>query len=253
MALSRKAALLYANLVDAATITASSQTSAGPVLNLKTEHLVTKWRSTATPAWLLIDLGASVPLDTFGIFGLTATSVRFRASNNGLDASEGEVFDSGVITVDQTYKQAVALMETQASARYVLIDLVNAGGSYVEAGIPAIGKRVSWTYNMAFGFDVTYVDPSGETVTAGQQDILDALPSYRVMSPTFAFVKEEDRAAFVDLVAMKIGKKKSVLFIKDQGGNLQRDAIWGRNTIDTQVVHDNYDTHNVKYRFKERQ
>lgn len=249
----RNAAVLFRNLADAATITASSQIADAPISNVKTEHIVTKWRSTTAIAWMMLDFGSAISLDTLAAVGLTADYVRIRASNNGGDASEGEVYDSGWMAVDPLFWQAIAVAGSMLSARYVLIDLESADGAYVECGRVVAGVRSTFHYNMAYGFEVAYPDPSGITETAGLQDIIDPLPVYRTMAPTFEWVSEADAKGFLRTVAMENGTKKDVLFLSDPGGNdLAHDTLWGRLTASMALVHALPDIRSTRLSIKER-
>lgn len=250
MAISYQAAILLVNKADTATIIASSQVAEAPVSRVKSPHIVTKWRSSAEPASLLLDFGEPVSIDTVAAIGLTATAARCRVSNNS-DGSE-PLYDSEEGPVDQTFNQAVWLIETPVTARYVLIELVHASLEYCEAGRVVAGERETFHFNFVRGFTVRYPDPSRVEESAGGQTIIDPRPSYRVMEPTFDFVSEEDAAGFIRSVNMS-GVKSDVLFIsKPAGGDLAHDTIWGLNRAEPAIVQVQDDIYSVKYTIQER-
>jgi hypothetical protein len=255
MALSRIAAVMIENMADAATISASSQVSSAPVTRLQQEHLARRWRSAAEPASVLLDLGSSRSLDTIWVGGLTATKVRWRVSTADATGAAGDAYDSGgtLEDVDQAYGQAVKLLEAPVTGRYVRIDLEHGSLTYVEAGRVACGLRNTFHFNMAYGFEVTHVDPSRVDTSLGGQDTVDPRPIYREMMATFPDVSEADAAGFLRTMARVNGIRTDVLFIADPGGNdLAHDTLWGRVAESTPLVRARLDSLSKTLRIRER-
>lgn len=247
------AALLYQNLADAATISVSSQlvTAAGSLV--QNVHVARKWRSESAGDWLLADLGALVSLDTVAVIGLTATGYRVRLSSSDPTGAAGDVLDTGTLSVDQAYLQAIALLDAPGSARYLRVDLTNSSGTYVEAGRLVAGLRNLFEINFSFGWSIGYVDPSIATKTRGGQTQVSREQSYRQVSLSFESMRPTDRYSFVEDADRLNGIKDDVLLILDEDSTeLPRDSIWGRVVDLTPVGQPFFDVFSKEYRIEER-
>lgn len=247
------AALLYRNLADEATIAVSSQLATAAGSLVQNEHVARKWRSESSGDWLLADLGALVSLDTVAVMGLTATQYRVRLSSSDPTGAAGDIRDTGTLSVDQAYLQAIALLDVPASARYLRVDLTNAGGAYVEAGRLVAGLRNLFEINFSFDWSIGYVDPSIATKTRGGQTQVSREQSYRQVSLSFDFMRQTDRYGFVEEADRLNGIKDDVLLILDEDSTaLPRDSIWGRVVDLSPVSQPFFDIYSKQYRIEER-
>lgn len=228
------AAIAYANLADAATLTASSAIPLAPVARLKGPHIARKWRSTGNAEAVIADLGAAKSLDTLALMGLNLTAAgtaRVRASNADPTVTASLTYDSGVLPagiVDPRYGMLVHLLGAAVSARYWRIDLADASLGYIEAGRLFIGPRNPFAYNFSPGWSRSYVDRSRRTESRGGQTYVDPGECYRTVSLTFDWITEAERNSFVEEIDRLNGTKTDVLLItRGDSPNLGRDSLWG--------------------------
>lgn len=253
MAIGHNAAVVYRNLADAAVITASSQQPDAPATNVKSPHIVTKWLSTSSSAYLLLDLGASTAMDTLALIGLIASTVRCRVSSVDDTGAAGNVFDSGAPeAVSQRYLQSIWLIEAPAMGRYVRFDLTQAILPHVGAGRVVIGARSTFSANYGYGWTRSVVDPSRIEESEGGQRIVDVRQKYRQIEATFGLLTQEDRDSFVEDIDYEIGLGGDLLFLADPASDdLARTSIWGSMTDNTPVVQPYPDRFSKTYRIKE--
>ena len=247
------AAAVYDNLADDATISASTQVLLTPVANLQNPHIARKWRSTSTADYFVADLLALTSIDTVSVIGLTATTIRIRISSVDSSGSAGDLYDSGVVAIDQDYLQYIAVLGAPVSGRYVRVDLANSVEAYVEAGRAVIGLRTAYTYNFGFNWQRAYVDPSIRTKTRGGQTQVSNENTYRTLDVTFEWVTVEQRNGFVETIDRVNGLKTDILFMTDTAStNMARDSVWGLITDLTPVTQPFFDIYSKQYKIEER-
>lgn len=227
MAISHNCAVVYRNLVDDATVTASSSVAGISPDRVKSGFVAAKWRSTANSATLDFDLGAGgVSIDSLWIGGLTATSARFYLDEDD-DTFASPDEDSGAITVDQINKSAVYLLETAVTRRYLRIALSHSSLAYVEAGRAVAGARSTFGYNFAYGGSITPVDPSPRSVTLGSGVRKERRPGYRMVDLPFEWLSQADREGFVETMVRENGQSVEMLLLLDPAhSNLPMWTIW---------------------------
>lgn len=251
------AAIAYANLADAGTVVASDQELTLPVSNVQNPHVSRRWRSLFAPAHLVVDLLASVSIDTVALFGMTLTAagtIRARVSSVDATGVAGDVFDSGTVAVDANYGAYIGLLNAPANGRYVRFDLADTGGSYVEAGRVFAGLRTAFTYNHVYGWQRGWVDRSARTKTRGGQTQIWNDNAYRTLDLTFDFVTEAQMNALVEAIDIANGQRKDVLMIRDPAStNLARDSIWGLASELTPASQPTFfDVYSKQYKLEER-
>lgn len=225
------AAIVYENLADAATLSASSQILLAPVTNLQNEHVARKWRSRTSSAYVIVDLGAATSIDTVAIIGLTSSTVRLRISTSDSTGVAGDLYDSTAEASDQDFKQAIYVLGSSVSGRYLRFDLTHSSLEYVEAGRVVIGVRTAFTYNFGYDWSRSYVDPSVITKTRGGQTQIRPENTYQVLSITFPWLSVAEDAGFIDTISRVNAQKTDVLWLLDpESSDLPRNTIWGLMT-----------------------
>ena len=250
---SNNAYIAFTNLADTAPLlTASSSQLLLPVSNISTPHIARKWRGAAgSTDYFVYDLGSSVSIDTLAVFGITGTQIRFRISSVDPSGAAGDIYDSGTLSVDQSYLSSINIINAPVSGRYVRVDLT--GGAYVEAGRCFIGTRTQFSYNYVKGWSRLWNDRSVKTKTRGGQTQIWKDNNFRSIDVTFDFLKQADRDGFVETIDRVNGANTDVLFVLNPASaNLSRDSIWGLISNVTAVVQPSVLTFTKQYLIEER-
>lgn len=222
-----RAKIGYINLADAATITATSQLLLAPVSNVTDPNVKRKWRSNTTDDSILIDLGAVTPFEAVAVMGLTGNTVRFRYSTSDATGVTGDVYDSGIVSINQAYAQAVVVQAV--NARYVLITI--SASVFCEAGRVAIMPLHQFGTNFTYGWQRKWIDTSVPTKTVGGQTQIYNKPIYRAVQATFNDIPATELYGDIEDMDRINGLRTDVLFITDPAStNLPRDCVWGLMT-----------------------
>lgn len=253
MANSWNAAVVYRNLAQAGTVTASSQVLDARAGEVLTEQPSEKWHSTSTPAWIINDLGTSVSVDTFAAVGLNATTVRLRISNSDPTAASALLHDSGVVAVDQNYLQAVFALSSPVTGRYVRFDFTNGGDDHVEVGCLVAGLRSTYATNYDYGASITTPDLSRRRRLPAGATQIDVETIYRAFTANFGWISDEDRWGFVEDMERYARLSRNVLFLMDpSAANLARATIFGLIAEATPIVVASHELHAKSYTIEER-
>lgn len=230
------AAIAYRNLADDGTVSASTAEPAMPVSRLQNEHVGKRWRSTAEPGYVILDLGSSMSIDTIALLGMTAAagaSCQVRASASDATVTGSLSFDSGSLSdggayFDTDYGALVYIRSSPVSTRYVRIDITDTPASYVEAGRLFVGLREAFTYNFAPGAGVTWADRSRKTISAGGQTLIFPDNKVRSVDLNFEWVTAAQREGLIESIDRINGQSIDVLMILDtDSDSLPRDTIFG--------------------------
>lgn len=240
------AALLYENLADDGTVSASSALSSAPATRLQNVHVRRRWKGRLGDSeWVLLDLGASTLVDTICLFGLAGifdgternlselAIRRVRLSLTDPTGEAGEVYDSddndsGVGFIKEAYAAMVELLDTPVSARYVLVDLSEVTAEAIMAGRLVVGLRDQFIYNFFANWSFGYVDLSRRKKSAGGQTFVERDERYRVLTLDFGAIDEDDRYGFIHEMDRINGMSRDILFIIDpESDDITRDTIWG--------------------------
>lgn len=254
------AAILYDNLIDAASITASSFAITTPPTRLQNPHIARVWRGIEGDSeYLIVDHGALVEIDTGAVIGtnLGATGVtRHRLSTADSSGQTGDAHDSTAVTgaIDPAYGNLIDLLETPVMARYQRFDLSQAGLEYIEAGRLVGGLRHQFSINFAYNWSEVEVDRSRKVKGRGGQTFVDFDNSYRSIEIAFEMLSGADRNSFVRDADLLNGASRDVLLILNPASdNLSRDSIWGLVTDVTPVSQPTVPGYFAKtYRVEER-
>ncbi len=235
------AAILYDNLADAGTVTASSWIAAAPPATLQSHHVSRRWKGrNGDSEYVLTGLLAS--FDTIrlggiqGVIGddqinLTSAAVsRVRVSSADATGVAGDIYDSGSAAgeLSARFGTLTKLLPSVVSG-YVRIDVSEAGASAILGGRLIVGRRNNFGINFDWNWTSGYGDLSRVAQSAGGLDFVDLDDTYRVLNVTFSNLSESERRGFVDSIDRLNGIKKDVLFIVDTASaDIEADSIWGR-------------------------
>lgn len=239
------AAICGENFADAGGRVAGPQTLTMPVANLLDPHVERRWRAPTNDSHFVCDLLSSKALDLIVVRGLTAganATVRVRVSTVDASGAVGDAFDSGAIadgdrSFDRRYGAAVLALNEVVIGRYVRVDLADPDASFVEAGRLFVGQMTAFTYNMAYGWSIGWVDRSAKQVTRGGQTLIWPDNKYRVLELPLKWVSAEQRYGVVETIDMRNGSHDDVVIVIDPASdNLARDTVLGLIDDVTPVV-----------------
>ncbi|SNS35916.1 hypothetical protein SAMN05216374_0966 [Tardiphaga sp. OK246] len=215
----------YVNKADIAALSVSSQNLLAPIARLQDPHIGVQWQGTINAEWFVADLGSVQAIDCVRLMGLTAATARIRYST--ADPGTGDVFDTGVLPIDQALLTLTNLRSV--SARYVRVDL--AGDAVCAAGRLFIGQLETFGVNYSWGWTRKRVDPSDRKKTEGGQTRINRRQKYRVFAVSFEFLSDAEANGFTDDIDRINGLTDDVLFIPvPDSANLEQDSIWGLMT-----------------------
>lgn len=249
------AIIAYSNLADASTVvySASSSTLLLPISNLLVPHIARKWRgSSGSTDYFLADFGSAVMMDTVAVMGITGQQIQVRVSSVDPLGLAGDMYDSGVMNVDQRYFSSVNLIPSAVVGRFVRVDITTTD-AYVEAGRLFVGNRVQFSYNYVKGWSRLWTDRSTKSKTRGGQTQVFADNTYRSIDVTFDFLSQNDRDGFIEDIDQINATKTDVLFITNPASaNLSRDSIWGLISGMSAVVQQYVGVFTKQYTIEER-
>lgn len=249
------ACIAYTNLIDtASSIVATSSNLLLPVSNITVPHIARKWRGTTPGAdSVVVDMGVPVTFDTIAAFGLTCSTIDFKASLVDPTAMAGEVYSPTIASVDANYGSRLSLAPAAYSARYFRFDCLTTPTGLVEIGRLFIGLRTQFAYNYVKGWQRSWIDRSTKSKTRGGQTQVNADNTFRTIEVAFDFLSQADRDGFIEDIDRVNATKTDVLFVNDpDSANLSRDSIWGLITNLTPVVQPHVGAFSKQYMIEER-
>lgn len=261
--------ILYLNLADAGTMSASSWIAAAPPIILQNQHVARRWRGRlGDTEWVLVDLLASQSIDTVALVGMTWLDVnldeqpvnsnattRIRISSIDATGAAGDVYDSGLIAgqVDAAYMQLVKLLPAPVSGRYVRIDISQASAQALQAGRFVVGLREDFLWNFSYGWSFGFADLSRRRKSAGGQTFVERDDRFRMLNLNFDVVDPIDRYGFVHEIDRLNGHSQDVLFIiNPNSASINRDTIWGLMQELSMPTQPNLDIFSKSYSIEER-
>lgn len=262
------AAILYDNLADTATVTASSWVAAAPPATLQNEHVSRRWKGRlGASEYVLVDLGAATAIDTIALLGCqaivgdtqanmtAAATTRVRVSTADAMGLAGDAYDSGLAAgrVRAAYGALVVHRPAPVTGRYVRIDLAQASAEAILAGRLVIGLRSAFAVNFGYGWSYGYADLSRTKKSAGGQTYIERDDRYRVLNLNFEFVDPAERYGFVDEIDRINGLSRDILFVIDPASSEpDRDTLWGLMTDLSPPTEPYLNLFSKSYRIEER-
>ena len=228
--------ILYNNLADSATVTASTSASNFPTSNMQTDIKGLPWRSTSlvsntiTLNWVANQTVGLVALPFTNLTTTATINVTFWNGQNGTGTS---LYTTGVITA-VPYNLATwgtvatglnaysygggsavrvytpSILTTVQSITITIVDGSNAQG-YMEIARLVCGTYWSPTYNTEFGLTVDYVDQSSHSRSQAGNIITDIGPTHKSLTFTLSYLQKADRNILLQI--MKLNGMRNPLFI----------------------------------------
>jgi hypothetical protein len=260
------AAIVYDNLADAGTVTASSWIAAAPPTMLQNAHTTRRWQGrNGSTEYILLVFGAQQEIDTIGLFKCAklvsgtqspmtaAATCRVRVSSVDITGVAGDVYDSSAQSIDEAYAALIALLPAVRAAIAVRIDLTETGAEALQAGRLVVGLRNSFDWNFTYGWSFGFSDLSRLKRSAGGQTFVDRDDRFRIMSVQFEMLNAVERYSFVQETDRLNGISQDVLFITDPAStNLGRDTVWGLMQDMNPPTQPYFELFNKQYQVQER-
>lgn len=159
--------IAYSNLVDDATLTASSEDLRFPVENTQDQRLAKPWRTqTVTGITCVVDLGAAAAVDVVAIVGHTiSTSATINIEANASDSWGGPSFSTSLTALENMILKYFTAAQTYRYWRFTVEDASNSS-SYVDIGRLWLGEYLA--LDPAATTDFTVSKLRNDNVTYGQ-------------------------------------------------------------------------------------
>lgn len=254
-----RACVAFNNLVDrpSTLIRASSSAPFLPVQLLRDPHIGRRWRGLSGVETLVLDFGGPVPIDTVALVGCNMTlagSMRLRGSNTASQADEDTLFDETFAGgCNPRYGYQIGLLPEPVSVRYLRIDLSQPGSVSIEAGRLFVGIRHQYEVNFAYGWQMTWVDPSPKIKSAGGSTFIDRKRRFRVLDLVFEHVPEYQRWSFVEDLDATVGASTDILMLSHpEEADLGQRTVWGLNVEVTPTAESYFKRFVKSYRIEER-
>lgn len=207
--------IIYKNLVDTATVTASTTAGVTNAANLKLDSKSLVWRSTGSTATLTVVLStasaiAAVILPFTNLSAAATITVALSngyttgavvcAPYNGTELWNPDSIPSGTSTYSYgggTY--ARVWFPRQTSITTVTIT-INSNAGFIEASRLVIGDYWSPTYNTSYGLSTQLQDLSSHARSESGDLITNRGTLHNTLSFTFDYLDPEDRVQLISLL-----------------------------------------------------
>ncbi len=248
------------NHVDLAGAVLSASNEAGDlkISNVADPIIGRRWRTTSLTAYGQVDVLTD---KTFELLVLrfprdtafpTAGTVRHRLDADGGTPGAGAAHDSGAVAIGTIagYGYHVYRPSSAVTARYWRWTFNVSGVSFIDVGRAWAGEAWQPSRNFAFGDADAWPDLSviSEAARSGAE-FVDKRPNRRQLAFAIPFASG-DRATAEDLQRV-VGISEQLLFLRDPGGTLGREAILGRLAEATPILRQALPIHSKAFVIRE--
>ena len=230
-------AFLYDERVrDAVALTALTPTAAGmTAAKLRDPQPRLRARFIGGAASILVDFGATTPVEAVALISTNLTTNATARWRLGTLEIPNAAHDSGTLpahTGDEANGNVVLIRSGAATARYLLVDIVDASLATIDIGLLAAGPLWRLGRGMAYGVREgrLILDQRDRNPLTGAEFVVPALANPRFAAFTLpALSRAEATEAHRDLVR-RLGAARDALWIPetaDTRAETNRRAIWG--------------------------
>jgi hypothetical protein len=159
--------IAYSNLVDDATITASSEDPMMPADNVKVQRLAKAWRTTAvTGITCVVALDSAQAVDTVAILGHTiSTSATVTIEANTTDSWSPAAWSTSLTALDNTILRYLDSAQTYQYWRFTVEDASSAS-TFIDVGRLWLGEYLQISPASTSNFTVSF--ERSDTVSYGR-------------------------------------------------------------------------------------
>lgn len=229
---------LYNNLLDSATLTASSAATGFPANNLKNPFRTKYWKTagaTAGTAQLVIDHGTAKAVTAIALTGYpdwTAAPGTLDIQFNDTDSWGSPADHEHITWVSPTTpggnKGTIILTFASKSYRFNRLSVVNAPGDW-NLGRLFIGTYFEPARTYGWGYEEEIVDPSLISQTIGGQDHADEIERYRVIRCS-GIIETQAQWVLYQAMLNTVGTRKDIFVTFDHAGEAAERTIYGKFT-----------------------
>ena len=184
---------------------------------------------------MLVDFGTATPVEAVALISTNLSANATARWRLGTLESPNAAHDSGILpahTGDEANGNVVLLRSGVASARYLLVDIVDASMGTIDIGLLAAGPLWRLARGIAYGVREgrLILDQRDRNLLTGAEFVVPALANPRFAGFTLpALSRAEATEAHRDLVR-RLGAARDALWIPETGdtrAETNRRAIWG--------------------------
>ncbi len=233
------ALFFYNNLLDVATLTASSAATGFPASNLKNPFRTKVWRTagaTAGTANLVIDHATAKAVTCVALAGYNWTSapgtlnLEFNATDAwGAPSATEALTWSANPTANGNFGIIIKTFASK-SYRYNRLNVVYSPGAVPtdwDLGRIFLGTYFEPTYNYGPAWSGNYVDESIGNRTIGGQDHFDEITKYREFAFSFR-VDSQTQWELFQLMFLTVGRSKDLFVAMDYDNEPNEMTIYGK-------------------------
>jgi len=230
---------LYNNLIDSATLTASSAATGYPAENLQNPFRTKPWKTAglvAGTAQLVSNQGSAKAINAIAATGSPdwaaapgTLQVEFNAADAWGAPSKTEALTWVANTTPGGNKGSIIKkLAASLTYQYQRLSVVNAGGDW-RLGRYFLGTYFEPASDISWGYEEEIVDPSLISRTIGGQDHVDEIETYRIFRASGIF---ETQAEWVLYQAMinTVGTRKDLFIAFDYDGEAAEKTVYGKFT-----------------------
>ncbi|PKN20879.1 MAG: hypothetical protein CVU71_03620 [Deltaproteobacteria bacterium HGW-Deltaproteobacteria-6] len=227
---------LYNNLLDSATLTASSAATGFPANNLKNPHRTKTWKTagaTAGTAQLVIDHGTAKAVNAIALTGYDwaaapgTLQVEFNATDSWGSPSVTETLTwvSGT-TPGGNKGTIIKKLAADRTYRYNRLSVVNAPGDW-NLGRLFVGQYFEPARTYGWGYQESVIDPSLIAQTIGGQDHADEIEKYRIFSCS-GVIATQAQWVLYQAMLNSVGLHKEIFAALDYTNDPIERTIYGK-------------------------
>jgi len=230
-------------LSDAGLLTAGSEETTLPGINLQNAQPSKKWRTTSlSNIYVEIDLTAAKEINLVALIGHNGSSTgtwRVRAATSQANLTAAPGYDSGSVSLFATTKPTgwtelptiLWLGSSTQTYRWWRFDVTDASNTdgYFQAGRLYVSFAWQPTVNIQYNGAIAWIDPSPVGQSVGGQMYPTPRALRRVIEFSFDFLDEDEMMNNAFEIDRLRGSSGDVLFIRDPAAttHLHRNTIYG--------------------------
>jgi len=230
---------LYNNLLDSATLTASSEATGFPASNLKNPFRTKYWKTagaTAGTAQLVIDHGSAKDVNAIALTGYPdwaaapgTLQVEFNATNDwgAPSVTEALTWVSGT-TPGGNKGTIIKKLAATRTYRYNRLSVVNAPGDW-NLGRLFVGTYFEPARTYGWGYNEEVADPSMISQTIGGQDHADEIERFRVIVIK-GLIETQAQWVLYQAMINTVGTRKEIFVAFDYTSEPIERTVYGKFT-----------------------
>ncbi|MBX0289728.1 hypothetical protein K3G63_04725 [Hymenobacter sp. HSC-4F20] len=244
-------------LSDNATITGPTGAGDLSIDNLKQQSLQEVYRVLGSACVLDIDLTTAQAFNLVGLMGHNGSesgTVRVTAS----DTLGGATYDSGtlpLVTGPKQFDKSLFLLFLGApiTYRYCRIEITDPAAAYIELGRVYVSNAFQPSYNMVYGFQQGFIDPSEKYRTTSGDRVPRKQKKWRFADWNLEDLTEDEVFSELYPLDKLVGTTQDVLFVPkpDDISHLQFTAIYGTIEAMNPNVATSFDRFSRQFRVEE--